>query len=344
MAEEKRWMNPLFKSMKLDCGGPFVRLRDNRLMVVQGTAVRTSADEGVTWSGAHLLSEGSGTGIAGNAGQIFMTAGGVVIVTWRDERELNWDDEAGEPGPDDHGDIWAVRSLDDGKTWIDRQRIFEGIAGHPPINLVQTRDGRVVVPIQFVLRNPGRHAICTCSSTDDGASWSASNIIDVGGHGHHDGGFEPTLVELRDGRLWMLIRTNLDRFWEAWSDDGGRYWRELRPTAIDASTSPGYLSRLASGRLVLVWNRLYPEGEDSFSRRSKPYSEVEASWHREELSISFSEDEGQTWRKPHVIAREKDAWIAYPYLFEPSPGLLWVTTGQGNLQASAREQDLVAPE
>jgi len=33
---------------------------------------------------------------------------------------------------------------------------------------------------------------------------SRSNLIDVGGHGDHDGALEPTLTELRDGRLWML--------------------------------------------------------------------------------------------------------------------------------------------
>ena len=200
----------------------------------------------------------------------------------------------------------------------------------------------MVVPVQFYLRHPGRNALCTCSSTDDGATWRASNIIDLGGAGHHDGAFEPTLVELQDGRLWLLIRTNLDRFWEAYSDDGGCYWRVIQPSRIEASTSPGYLTRLASGRLVLLWNRLYPEGQDHFARRSWPYSEAEASWHREELSIAFSQDEGETWSDPPiVIAREKDTWIAYPYLYEPEPGLLWIFTAQGDLQVKSRETDLV---
>ena len=114
--------------------------------------------------------------------------------------------------------------------------------------------------------------------------------------------------------------------------------RSNRP--IEASTSPAYLARLASGRMVLLWNRLYPEGQDSFLRRSKPYSEVEASWHREELSMAFSEDEGNTRTEPLVVAREKDTWISYPYLFEPRPGLLWITTLQGDLKVSAQEEDL----
>ena len=49
----------------------------------------------------------------------------------------------------------------------------------------------------------------------------------------------------------VTVRTNLDRFWEAFSDDG-RYWREVRPSTIDASSSPGFVLRLASGRKVLA--------------------------------------------------------------------------------------------
>ena len=72
------------------------------------------------------------------------------------------------------------------------------------------------------------------------------NIIDLGGHGHHDGAMEPTMVELSDGRLWMLIRTNLDRFWSAFSSDQGLSWRVIRPSDIDTSSAPAAMARLAS--------------------------------------------------------------------------------------------------
>lgn len=115
----------------------------------------------------------------------------------------------------------------------------------------------------------------------------------------------------------------------------------IRPSSIEASTSPGYLTRLSSGGLVLVWNRFYPEGSNSFPLRSGQYSEAEASWHREELSIAFSEDDGKPWTDPVVVARERDAWISYPYVFEVKPGLLWICCGQSNLQVSVYEADLL---
>ncbi len=340
-AEGKRWIDPRFELLSIDKSGPFVRLNDSRLMIVEGNAVRISNDQGKSWSEARTIYAGSGPGIPSSARQIFKTVDGVIIVVWMDERVLNWDDATGEPGEDDHGDLWAIRSLDEGQTWVDRQRLFKGIIGHPPINIIQTKIGRIVAPVQFYMRNPGRNVICTCSSADNGTTWKRSNIIDLGGHGHHDGAVEPTLVELKDGRLWMLIRTNWDRFWEAYSDNQGLSWRVIQPSAIEASTSPGYLTRLASGRLVLVWNRLYPEGQNSFPRRSGQFSEAKASWHREELSIAFSEDEGATWTKPAVIVREKDAWLSYACLYEIEPGLLWLFTGQGDLKVSVREADLV---
>ncbi|MDI6849724.1 MAG: exo-alpha-sialidase, partial [Candidatus Saccharicenans sp.] len=124
----------------------------------------------------------------------------------------------------------------------------------------------------------------------------------------------------------MLIRTGFDRFWQAISDDG-KYWRTIQPSSIEASSSPGYLVRLRSGRLVLVWNRLNPE--DRLWPKTRPtsfHSELPASWHREELSIAFSDD-GFDWSEPVVVAKQPGGQLSYPYIFEPEPGVLWVVAG-----------------
>jgi hypothetical protein len=198
------------------------------------------------------------------------------------------------------------------------------------------------VPVQRLVRDPSRHAICAYVSADGGGTWRPSNIIDLGGHGHHDGALEPTLAELGDGRLWMLIRTNLGRFWESFSEDGGRSWRVLRPTAIDASSAPGFLLRLASGRLALAWNRLRPVDGSAYPTRGGDgqFSEERASWHREELSLALSEDDGQSWQEPAVVLRVRGGGPSYPYLFEPEPGRLWLATRFGDRTImSLREAD-----
>ena len=343
----ERWIDPVCQPLSVEARRPFVRLPDGGLMAVAGNATVVSADDGMTWQAPRPIYRGEGDslpppgpGIPRNSGQMLSTGDGTLVLVWMDERVLNWDDDSREPGADARGDLWAIRSLDGGETWVDRQRLFRGVCGHPPINMIETANGRIVVTNQFYLRRPGRNALRVYSSGDGGKSWRGSNIIDLGGHGHHDGAFEPTFIERRDGTLWMLIRTNWDRFWEAISYDEGLSWRTIRPSAIKASSSPGYLTRLQSGRILLAWNCLHPEGTDSFPRRSGQLSEDEASWHREELSVSISEDEGVSWSAPRVIAREKDAWISYPYVFEVSPGQLWILTGQGDLRLRVAERDL----
>jgi hypothetical protein len=266
----------------------------------------------------------------GAGGLLVRTRRGHLVYAFLDHRNFrwSWDKKRREAADDVRLDVWAIRSEDGGRTWQDRKRVFAGYCG-ALTNMIETADGELVLPIQRLIRNPSRHGICAYVSTDDGKSWVPScDIIDLGGHGHHDGAMEPTIVQLRDGRLWMLIRTTLGQFWSAFSSDGGRTWPVLRPSDIDASSAPGAMIRLASGRLVLAWNRLcstqrkcYPRfgGEGQIALR--PFS-----GHRQEVSIAFSEDDGKTWSSPQVIVRKQDYGASYPYLFELEPGRIWLST------------------
>jgi hypothetical protein len=92
----------------------------------------------------------------------------------------------------------------------------------------------------------------------------------------------------------------------------------------------------------LVWNRLYPHGKNDFPRRAGQASNVPASSQREELSIAFTEDDGQTWSEPQVFAVNRETRISYPKVFERRAGELWITTGfQGALQVKLMESDFV---
>jgi hypothetical protein len=63
--------------------------------------------------------------------------------------------------------------------------------------------------------------------------------------------------------------------------------------------------------------------------------------HREELSIAFSDDDGQSWSRPVVIARQSKTSLAYPHVFEHRPGELWITTMQGGIRVSLSEADFL---
>ena len=346
------WIDPRCTPLELPNGmrGPFIELGDGSLMTMVDNdptyraplkGVLTSRDGGETWSDPRQVYAGPGPGIPAS-GLLTRTRQGIIVMVYVDYStvKIGWDDEAGEPVENIRADVWSIRSLDEGETWVDRQKIFDGYCG-ALINIIETRSGRIVVPIPVLLRGPGRHEVRTYVSADQGQTWRGSNIIDLGGRGHHGGADEGTVVELENGRLLMLLRTNWDQFWEAFSDDDGLSWRTVRPSGIDASSAPGQLQRLSSGRLLLLWNRLYPDWSNTFSRSGQAASETMASRHRQELSIAFSEDEGQTWSESQVLTRDL-ARPSYPRLFERSPGELWITTAFGGiLQVRIREEDFV---
>lgn len=321
-----RWVHPMFTPLAADRNGPFLVRPDGRLLSMDAKAVIVSSDEGRTWSEAAPASFGQEPDPSSL--RLVCAKDNALVMAYLDSAnyKFSWDDQAGEPKPDCKLELWVVRSPDGGKTWADRQRLLDGYNANF-FGFCRLASGRIVLVAEHLVSSPGHWIVCSFLSDDEGHTWRRSNWIDLGGHGHHDGAVEPTVAALGDGRLLMLIRTNLDCFWQAISDDGGRYWRTVQPSAIDASTSPGQLLRLQSGRLLLVWNRLNPSSGAWPRSEPGPASEISPSWHREELSAAFSEDDGKSWTPPLIIARQKGGQLSYPYVFERRPGELWIIAG-----------------
>ena len=350
LAEEGLWLDARVKSMPTDKLGPFVHTSSGDVLAIDATASDVSTDGGKTWSAPRpLFTDGQNIEVS-NERAVFRTRDGVIIAAFMNlaERHWTWSNELGD-APDARLPTYVMRSVDDGKTWQDIHKLHDDWSGAVR-DMIQTKDGRVIFTAMKMQHDPGRHAVLTYSSIDDGRTWKASNLIDLGGAGHHGGVTEPTLTELESGRVWMLIRTNWNEFWSAYSSDGGRFWRVIKPSGIPASSSPGLLKRLRSGRLLLVWNRPYPEGKTEWplSGGDNLWSATPVSNHREELSLSFSADDGESWTDPVVIAhkrdkpgKDRDRWIAYPYVFEHKPGELWITTMQGGLRGRIQESDFV---
>ncbi|HRE82382.1 MAG TPA: sialidase family protein [Opitutaceae bacterium] len=330
------------KGLKL---GPLVKLADGSILGIANSKACISSDDGRTWKEYPMFPGHPNMEVA--PGAMILTSRGVVILSYNNMKELsgwNWDEKISD-APEAKIPTYAIRSLDGGKTWQDNQKLHDDWTGANR-DIIETRDGSVIFTSMMLRHNPGRHTVLTYTTRNDGRTWLRSNVIDLGGIGHHSGVSESTLVQRRDGVLWMLMRTNWGSFWETFSQDEGLTWTGHRPTNILSSSTPGLLKRLESGRLVLVWNYPYPEGKTTYPLKGgdRQWSEVPVSDHRTEICIMFSDDDGKTWGKRTVIGRiTKDGMqLTYPNLIEVRPGEIWITTGfRGDLAIKLMEKDFL---
>jgi len=178
--------------------GPFVRLDEQRVLAFHDNATRISDDDGRSWSNPRPVFEDADAFDALSPALI-RTRGGTLILGFSNNAELDWrwNDERRDADPGTTLPTYVTRSSDDGESWESPLKLHDEWTGDNR-NIIQTKSGTIVLSSMQLLHNPGRHAMVTYSSRDDGRTWARSNIIDQGGNGHHDGVFE-----FRPGVLWV---------------------------------------------------------------------------------------------------------------------------------------------
>lgn len=331
-------LHPKCEPLPFDFLGPFVKLGGGSVLAFDDAQLHVSRDDGKTWTPRPLFKD-TAKFTANLERAALRTKSGVVIYAFSNAKEtvFKWDRTSNQPLPGIRRPLYVVRSLDDGRTWEEPRLVQDSYCGATR-QMIQLRNGRIVLGSQEAVSDPGRHVTFNWISDDDGATWQQSNIIDLGksgGFGDHGGGIEATLAQLRDGRLWMLMRNPQPHFREAFSGDEGLTWTDVRHSNIEASPAPGLLVRLQSGRLALFWNR-WIDREKKLGRR-------------EQLSFALSDDDGKTWTPPVIVAKDPtppggtgpEHRVSYPYVYEHKPGELWVTTMQGKLRTKLREADFL---
>ena len=294
----------------LGCG--LARMKDGAVMTVYSTPTGYYSKPGTTWIAGRVTTDGGKTWspesvIARHPDcqpshpSVLTTRDGEIHVFYLGFKKAKWKD--GNPTPENQSDLWTTHSSDNGITWSEPQMIYSGYTGASN-GAIETRDGHLIVPYSHYVSDPGRLVSQTSVSTDGGKTWSLSNDTDIGGAGDHEGALEPCVIELKDGRVCMLIRTTRTVFWESFSIDGGKTWSAAKATTIDANSSPGHVTRLADGRIALVWNRTQTK--------------------RTELHLALSADEGKTWTPSLNVAQGTPGGATYPFAIEIAPGELWI--------------------
>ena len=170
-----------------------VELRDGSLMTLYGDSTATTNDDGKTWTPREKIYDGPGPGTPFGHGPLLKTRSGAIVLIYLDLSTLKggWDPVKIEATPDSRSDLWVIRSLDEGKTWIDRQQLVTISTSSEPYGLIQTSSGRIVAGISSSMPSREHGASVNYFSDDDGKTWRQGNVVDLGGRGDHDGPWSP---------------------------------------------------------------------------------------------------------------------------------------------------------
>jgi predicted neuraminidase len=177
-------------------------------------------------------------------------------------------------------------SADDARTWSPAKQIspdgkYTGLTNGRSLRLTS---GRILLEAW-----EGGDSYCYLSD-DDGQTWRESQRINPG-----DGCWEPACIELKDGRVLMLMRTGLGGQYQSISRDGGATWSAPVASPLHGTAAPVSISRIpTTGDLLAIWNH-------------NPGAS-----HRNPLTAAVSKDDGESWEPFRNIEDEEgDAW-AYP--------------------------------
>ncbi|MGF1735890.1 sialidase family protein [Photobacterium satsumensis] len=139
-------------------------------------------------------------------------------------------------------------------------------------------------------------------SDDGGLTWRPSqDIISAPPHEKdeiHQGvrwrnsGVEGSIVELRDGRLWILVRTSQDQYYEAFSSDYGDTWTESQPSRFFGTLTMPTIGRLKDGRLLALWTNTMPLPEHK-GTQDDMWEDVFTN--RDSHHAAISNNDGKTW-------------------------------------------------
>ena len=158
------------------------------------------------------------------------------------------------------------------------------------------KSGRILWPVCLEPVKPDIFAVAVFHSDDGGESWCRSEgELELPMRGV----MEPHVAETRDGRVLIVMRTQLWAVFTSESADGGQTWSKPQTAGLRAPESCPALTTVPDTRdLLVIWN-------------NSPYDPAFGSHYgkRSPLTVAVSKDEGRNWG--HVKDIEDDPGRAF---------------------------------
>ena len=206
------------------------------------------------------------------------------------------------------------RSFDEGKTWGEPTDCITDEVAYYVLNndrVIQLKDGRLLFPVSQHCWTNGeigqQGKVLVYISDDNGRTWrrGKSTLEARSPDGRRLATQEPGVVELKDGRILMWIRTDGGCQYMCHSADRGETWSEPKPSPLVSPLSPASIKRLPTGDLLALWN-------DHASRpEMKTKGDKWANGWRSPLAAAISRDEGSTWDNVRLVEDDSDGWFCY---------------------------------
>ena len=245
----------------------------------------TSSDDGATWTGPKVIVQPCEEFVRAFDPNLWTDPKGRLWFIWN-QSYFHFDGRAG---------VWAMYTEDpdsENPVWSQPQRLCDGIVMCDPIVL---KNGDWLLPTAIwgwgICEELERDRHPTAYiSRDEGATWQYAGSVQKTEGGHNCD--ENMIIQQNDGSLRMLVRTMLG-IEESYSHDGGFTWTDSVDAHITQVVSRFYITRLSSGRQLLIWN-----------------DPAEGGNVRSHMTAALSEDDGKTW--PYRLVLDERKEVSYP--------------------------------
>ncbi|MCX7006658.1 MAG: sialidase family protein [Kiritimatiellaeota bacterium] len=220
--------------------------------------------------------------------------------------------------------VWCIETSEPDAAqpkWSAPRRIGDGVMMCKPLVL---SSGEWGFPLSLWRERDNSAELVT--STDAGKTWAVRGGCNVPKDARQFD--EHMFIERKDGSLWLLVRTKYG-IGESGSADRGQTWPELKPSSILHTTSRFFISRLASGNLLLV-----------------KHAPLDTRTGRSHLTAYLSKDDGKTWGGGLML--DERLGVSYPDGLQTADGLIRIiydynrVTDRNILMATFREEDVAA--